>query len=767
MTKTCRDMLRISCFFLLSLAVGCEPSGVQAPVESFDTPSSELPAIDLVTDDGSTPASPNPLPFAVEVKSEAATRIEVWVYADPWMSAPVATRVLDQVGADFAASFDVEGIPMTQEVLYYGFRAWGPNWTFDADWVPGSENGFNQDVDGDGNRFNPNKLLTDPRSLEVSHDPIHSEWTDGTVYATGPLYRNLDSGGVAPKSIYISDAPMSDEPPIVRPLAEDIIYETHVRGFTALDESIPLSLRGTYAGAALKADYLADLGITAIEFLPVHETQNQQNDMTPDSTEGDNYWGYASNSFFSLERRYASDKSAGGPSREFAAMVDAFHERDIKVFIDVVFNHTGEGGLWSGESDTASLLSWRGLDNAGYYQLAEDPAYYYDNNGVGPNFNAAVPLARDYMFDALRKYRDVFAIDGYRFDLASVLGNECVQGCFSFDKFNPDNILNRAARDLPARDASGSGVDLIAEPWAIGAGTYQLGEFPAGWSEWNAEYRDTVRKDQNELGLSAVTLGALANLVGGSASLFGDDGRAAANSINFISAHDGLTHNDIYACNGSDNGQSWPFGPSDGGHSENHSWDQGGDRALQLRASRTAMALLGLSKGTPMIQGGDESLRTLQCNNNAYNLDSTGNYTSWMHNTEQQDYYAFVRSLFNLRNEIANLKVGSFLSGEDTDGDDVPGVQWFHPDGNLLSDDDFNDSNQHAMLWRVDESEVGGEGEYAFAYNGDASPRTFMLPLGDWNLVCDTSTGQPCGESAPVDAAFSVNARSLAVFYRD
>jgi isoamylase len=342
----------------------------------------------------------------------------------------------------------------------------------------------------------------DPYARELSHDPLTPANLDGTTYASGPLHRSQDSGSVAPKGIVLASDKRSVGTRPTRAFKDDIVYEVHVRGLTMNDSSIPAADRGTYRGAGLKAAYLKSLGVTAVEFLPVQETQNDTNDVVPESTADDNYWGYSTLNYFAPDRRYAADRSPGGPTREFKAMVKAFHDQGIKVLIDVVYNHTGEGGSWSStDSATYNVLSFRGLDNPTYYTLTSDLQHTWDNTGVGGNYNTRNPIAQNLIVDSLAYWRDTLGVDGFRFDLASVLGNTCEVGCFNFDKMDSGHALNRIVRELPPRPAGGgAGVDLVAEPWAIGGNSYQVGSFPSGWSEWNGLYRDTLRQSQNKLG---------------------------------------------------------------------------------------------------------------------------------------------------------------------------------------------------------------------------------------------------------------------------
>jgi glycogen operon protein len=602
-------------------------------------------------------------------------------------------------------------------------------------WTKGSSAGFLSDVDAQGNRFNPNKLLIDPYAHEISHDPINATWTDGTVYASGPRYRNLDSGNVAPKSILWVPVNQSIGTKPARAQKDDIIYEVNVRGLTKNDSSVPTALQGTYAGAALKASYLASLGVTAVEFLPVQETQNDSNDDTPNSTAGQNYWGYSTLDYFSPDRRYSSNKVAGGPTSEFQTMVKAFHDQGIKVYIDVVYNHTGEGGAWNAnDPSTYSVFSWRGLDNPTYYELTSDVQFSYDNTGVGGNYNTYNTVAQNLIVDSLAYWRDTMGVDGFRFDLASVLGNTCTAGCFNFSGTDSNTAASRIVRELQPRPATGgSGIDLYAEPWAIGGNSYQLGNFPTGWSEWNGSFRDTVRQAQNDLGVSTITTGQLATRIAGSSDLFAS--RKPWNSANLLVVHDGFTLNDLYSCNGPNNNQAWPYGPSDGGNSTNYSWDQGGAAPAQRAAARVGFALLMLSAGTPLMTGGDEYLRSLHCNNNAYNVDSTANWLNYTWGSDQNQFNAFVRGMIAFRKSHAALRPVDFYSSAQ--------LAWWTPAGATPDATYFNSGSNHAIAFQLD----GGSLEDTYssiyaAYNGWSGNVNFILPspgkTANWYRVTDT-----------------------------
>ncbi|HEY1014012.1 MAG TPA: alpha-amylase family glycosyl hydrolase, partial [Herpetosiphonaceae bacterium] len=509
---------------------------------------------------------------------------------------------------------------------------------------------------------------------------------------------------------------------------------------------------------------------TAIEFLPIHETQNDANDVAA-TTAGDNYWGYATLNFFAPDRRYSFDKSAGGPTKEWKAMVAAFHAQGIKVYVDVVFNHTGEGGLYDGTGDTVNVLSWRGLDNPAYYELKSDNRFYADNTGVNGNFNAANTIARNQIIDSLAYWKNTLGVDGFRFDLASVLGNSCANTCFNFDKMDGANTLNRAVNELPVRPAGGgAGVDLIAEPWAIGDGTYQVGNFPSGWAEWNGIYRDTFRKDQNKLGAEAVTPGQLASRFAGSSDLYGDDGRKPWHSVNFIVAHDGFTLRDLYAYNSKQNTQPWPYGPSDGGEDNNNSWDQGGSASLQRQAARTGMALLMLSAGVPMINAGDEMYRTQYGNNNAYNLDSDKNWLNYGDATSNANFFNYSKKLMAFRNAHPALRPANFFSGTDSNGNGLKDIAWL-TDGGWEADGAYMaNAGNHFLAFRIDGTQFGdGASSIYVAYNGWSGNVTATLPANlpgkRWYRVGDTAPwmeGQDNFRAAGQEELLNVTSYGLA-----
>jgi glycogen operon protein len=538
----------------------------------------------------------------------------------------------------------------------YGFRCWGPNWPFAFEWTRGgSAAGFVCDVDAAGNRFNPNKLLFDPYARELSHDretpdlkEIHGQ--DAGMYGSGPgaytgrgslrpavVRREFDTGPWAPKSVVVhDDTSFGRKPRIAQKNA--IIYEAHVRGLTRHRssarltsilrgiagfedvEDVPDELRGTYAGAGRMAKYLRALGITAIELLPVHEFANDLNtegspgwDRSIDEPPHGNYWGYMTYGYFAPDLRYAFDKSPGGPTREFKQMVRDFHDAGLEVYLDVVYNHSGEGGLWDETGDTAELLSMRGLDNADYYALTGGNRFYWDSTGCGNNLDASQPVVQRLIKDSLAYWTCEMGVDGFRFDLATVLGR--TSPGFGFEG---GATLLKDIADFAAREQ----IEVIAEAWDLSG--YHVGDFPRGWAEWNGAYRDAVRRflkgDGNAL--------AFADTVNGDYLRFADQG-GPQKSVNFITAHDGFTLTDLVSYNERNNSVSWPFGPSDGGADSNLSWDSSGNQGLRRQRLRNFLTVLCFSRGTPMILSGDEFARTQNGNNNPYKIDSVGVWNNY------------------------------------------------------------------------------------------------------------------------------------------
>jgi glycogen operon protein len=655
------------------------------------------------------------------VFSERASRIEVWLYREPRGAAEVARIVLAPAPTaplrTWSSTVPLAPLVATHRfagAISYGLRAWGPNWPFDPAWAPGSQAGFRTDVDDAGNRFCPNKLLLDPYARELSHDPAPRLSTidpnePADDYDTGPDHRAIDTGRLAPKAVLpLQAARASTGTKPRRPLRDDVVYEVHVRGFTKLDPTIPDPLRGTYRGAGMKAAYLRDLGVTAVELLPVHHFASEQND--DGDPRGDNYWGYMTLGYFAPNRRYASDRTPGGPTREFQEMVRAFHEAGIKVFLDVVYNHTGEGLLsrmTEGEDSRgddrlqrpsrARLLSLRGLDDAAYYTLRSNPDLdggrrnqrYQDDSACGPDLNVAHPAVQRLVLDSLAYWSAEMGVDGFRFDLAPVLGNALPAEGFRFDAASPGSLLVRIGERLPVRSADApGGVDLIAEPWA--SGPYHLGQFPAGWAEWNDVFRKTLRSLENAFRVRSVPPWQLANALSGSAQQLppGGEGRGPPWSLNYVASHDGHTLRDVFSYGNADD-----------------AWDHGGDPARQRQAVRNALALLCTASGVPMLQGGDELFRTLGGRTNTVAVDDESTWLHWegidallraeaagdaalLAEARRRDdvrTFEFARALLRFRAAHPALRPARFFTGLVQPGSALRDLAWYGADGSELA----------------------------------------------------------------------------------
>ncbi len=669
----------------------------------------------------------------VRVRADAATRVAVYFYSAKTGVAESLAVTMTHAAAGEPWGADVPFATLAAAGLaappyLYGYRAWGANWPYDPAWTKGSSAGFVVDVDDAGDRYNPNKLLFDPYAREMSHDPIEPTQLSGAPYETGANNRATDDGKVAPKAIVTAPDTTSTGTAPTRPLKDDIVYEVHLRGLTMNDPSVPAALQGTFAGAAMKATTLAALGVTAIELMPIHETQNDTNDTSGPSA---NYWGYSTLAYFAPDRRYSSDKTPGGPTREMKAMVAAFHAQGIKVFLDVVYNHTAEGGVNAANPGEVELLSFRGLDNGAYYELAADHVTPVDYTGTGGDFNTGNGVVRDLVVDSLAYWTRQMGIDGYRFDLAAVLGNSCTSVCYTWAPTDPDGILARALTTLP------SGTPLIAEPWGVGDGTYQLGNFPKGWSEWNGVFRDSMHVAQNQLGTTAIAPSTLVAKIEGSPDSYDNSGRTPAASINYVDCHDGFTLNDEYPYDAPDNEQAYPLGPSSGGSTSDDPWNQGGAAADQVQAARTGLALVALSAGVPMFQGGDEMLRTQSGNNNAYNLDDSAMWLDWSLATTR---------LLAFRTAHPALRPAAFWDGADHNGNGLPDIAFFDNTGAVASAAYLANTANHFFTWRIDGTEAADSVRSIWiAWNGWTAAIAAPVPaLGtgpSWYSAGDSGSG--------------------------
>lgn len=721
-------------------------------------------------------------------------------------------------GSDGVWRAKLSGVP---KGALYAFRCWGPNWPLSPEWRRGNNAaGFLSDVDGAGNRFNPNKVLFDPYARELSHDretpdikEVHGH--NAAMYGTGPgtyqgmsdrhppvVRREFDTGPWAPKGIVVRDSASTGTKPRI-PQKDAAIYEAHVRGLTRHPsssrlrailtdipgfeavEDIPPELRGTYAGAGRMAGYLKALGYTAIELLPVHEFANDLNpegspgwDREVDEPPHGNYWGYMTYGFFAPDTRYAHDRSPGGPTREFKHMVKEFHDQGIEVYLDVVYNHTGEGGLWDAIGDTAELLSFRGLDNAGYYALAAGNRHYWDSSGCGNNLDASKVAVSNLIKDSLKYWSGTMGVDGFRFDLATVLGRTGQGFAFQGGGKLLEEIATMAGKE---------GIEVIAEAWDIGG--YHVGDFPKGWAEWNGEYRDEIRRflkgDGNAPGFAAA--------VNGDYARFHDQG-GPHKSVNFITAHDGFTLMDLVSYNNKNNEVLWPFGPSDGGADNNQSWDSGGSQALRRQRLRNFLAIQYFSRGVPMTLGGDEFGRTQNGNNNPYKIDSIGiwqnydmiatsspnavstggsgayhdNYGRDGHASGRNGLFAFTRFLIGLRRKHPSLRQDKFADLALDSGKDV--TYWFkRPDG--VSD--VRDGDR-ALHWRIDGSAIGGD-DFLIGLNLGPGQVEFALPPPRggrlWRRIADTAAWAEGvgnfwapGAQEAMGAPYRVHPYSLVIF---
>jgi isoamylase len=531
-----------------------------------------------------------------------------------------------------------------------------------------------------GHRFNPNKIVLDPYARSIGRD---GRWADELFgYHVGDPEADLscderDNAAYASLAVVIDTAyTWGDDRPPRTPWNKTIIYELHVKGFTQLHPDVPERLRGTYAGLASEAaiQHLVRLGITAVELLPVHHFLKDRHLVERGLT---NYWGYNTLAFFAPESGYAAPHLPQDAVQQFKMMVAALHAAGIEVILDVVYNHTAEG------SHLGPTLSLRGIDNAAYYKLSpEDPRYYMDYTGCGNSLNVRHPRVLQLIMDSLRYWATEMHVDGFRFDLASTLARELYEvdrlGAF-FDIIHQDPILSQ--------------LKLIAEPWDLGVGGYQVGNFPVLWSEWNGKYRDVVRRFwKGDGGL----LSEFATRLSGSSDLYQGDGRKPYASINFITCHDGFTLYDLVSYNekhNEANGENNQDGADD-----NNSWNCGAEgptddpaiQALRWQQMRNFMTTLLLSEGVPMLLVGDELCHSQQGNNNAYCQDNELTWINWELTEEQQAWHDFVRSLTQLRRTQPVFQRRKFFQGRAIHGEGIQDISWFEPSGQEMTEEAWN-----------------------------------------------------------------------------
>jgi isoamylase len=530
-----------------------------------------------------------------------------------------------------------------------------------------------------GHRFNPHKVLLDPyakaigRKLEAWTPELFGYKIDDP--GADLTFDEQDSAAVAPLGMVMDDSfDWGDDAPPTTPWHRTIIYETHVKGLTKKLPGIPESIQGTYAGLASDEAmaFLQDLGITAVELLPVHHHLDDSFLMERGLT---NYWGYNTLSFFAFEPTYASTGDPHAAMREFKGMVKRLHQSGIEVILDVVYNHTAEG------SERGATLSFRGLDNASYYRLSQEhPRYYEDFTGCGNTLSMQNPAGLRLLMDSLRYWVTEMHVDGFRFDLASALARELYGwdklGSF-FDAIGQDPVLSR--------------VKLIAEPWDIGMGGYQVGNFPTGWAEWNGRYRDEVRRFWK----GTDRANELAQRLSGSADLYNHSGRQPHASVNFITAHDGFCMRDLVSYNDKHNEANTEENRD--GANDNESWNCGVEgetddeaiRELRKRQAKNQLATLFLSQGVPMMLAGDERWHTQNGNNNTFCQDNDLTWLSWEWNKDQLEMLNFTKELIQLRLSEHVLSRKDFLTGQPPAEGLPKDVVWWNPDGREMNEEDW------------------------------------------------------------------------------
>ncbi|MGO9792583.1 MAG: glycogen debranching protein GlgX [Solirubrobacteraceae bacterium] len=649
------------------------------------------------------------------------------------------------------------------------------NWhTYLPDIGPGQRYGYR--VYGpyrpqDGHRFNPSKLLVDPYAraidgpVDFSHANVLPYVPTGAADADREIDHDDDASAI-PKSVVIDDSFFweGDRPPRV-PFADTVIYETHVRGFTMRHPAVREDLRGTYAGLASDPAiaYLKDLGVTAVELLPVHHICDESF-LTERGLK--NYWGYSTIGFLAPHSEYAATGKRGEQVREFKGMVKALHRAGIEVILDVVYNHTAEG------NQLGPMLSLRGVDNKSYYRLApESLAHYVDFTGCGNSLNPSHPSVLRLIMDSLRYWVTECHVDGFRFDLAAALAREFFDvGRLSafFDVIHQDPVISQ--------------VKLIAEPWDIGPGGYQVGNFPILWSEWNGEYRDVMR----DFWKGATNCGVFASRLVGSSDIYQDDGRDPFASINFITAHDGFTLADLVAYEQKRNDIN-EEGNRDGTN-DNRSWNCGVEGAtddprilaLRSRQQRNFLTTLLLSQGTPMLLGGDELGRTQRGNNNAWCQDNEISWYDWTETPDSKMLHAFTKRLIALRRAHPVFRRESFLSGSELRGSGLPDAWWFRSDGRRMLSVDWQQGERALAIFLngLELPDPGSRGQqikddsFMIMFNATGEDRSFILPRRrfgvEWAL--EISTAEPEREAGSVTFAartqVAVIAHSIVVLKR-
>jgi glycogen operon protein len=696
------------------------------------------------------PGRPYPLGAAVHkngtnfaIFSQDATRVELCLFnSDGEQTACIALRE--------RTAYVWHGLVLDiKPGQLYGYRIHGP-------WEPDQ-----------GHRFNPSKLLVDPYAKAISGDvdwkaPIFpydlASGDDGKI-------DEQDSAAGVPKSVVIDNKfDWGDDSLPETPLADSVIYEVHVKGFSVRNPMVPEKLRGTYAGLAHESsiNYFKKLGITAVELLPVHHFIDEGHLVDKGLSD---YWGYNTLGYFAPMSRYSSSGDRGGQVRDFKEMVKALHAAGIEVILDVVYNHTCEG------NHMGPMLSWKGVCNATYYRTVEgDPRHYMDYTGTGNTLNVRNPQVLKMLMDSLRYWVTEMHVDGFRFDLAATLAREL------HDVSRLSSFFDTIHQDPTLAD-----VKLIAEPWDVGDGGYQVGQFPVLWAEWNGIYRDTIRRFWKG---DAGQLSDFANRLTGSSDLYQFDGRKPYASINFITAHDGFTLCDLVSYNEKHNEAN--HDDNKDGANDNESWNMGTEgptddpqiNTLRERQIRNFLATLMLSQGVPMLAGGDEVARSQRGNNNCYCQDNELTWFDWDLDDSRKRLRDFTSQLIQFRLSHPNLHRRKFFQDRQIrrkDGNTViQDIAWYNPDGNQVGDEVWNAGwnrsiglllNGQTLQVTNEEGKPVIDGSFLILVNASHEGVEFTLPPplvgSNWNQVIDTENIDEPFAKVVVDAKVIVGGRSL------
>ena len=676
--------------------------------------------------------------------SEHATKVELCLF-----DSPDAERESQRVALPDQTDMAWHGyLPDVHPGQLYGYRVHGP-------YEPEQ-----------GHRFNPNKVLLDPYAKAIGRD---LRWGDETFgYAIGDEDEDLsrddrDNAAGAPLGAVIDTAfTWGDDAPPAVPRHNMVIYEAHVKGFSRLHPEIPENLRGTYLGLASQPaiEHFKRLGVNAVELMPVHHRVDDRHLVDKGLN---NFWGYNTLAFFAPDTRYASAGVGPESVREFKRMVHALHSAGIEVILDVVYNHTAEG------NHLGPTLSLRGIDNSSYYRLVHDnPRYYMDYTGCGNTLNMQQPRVLQLIMDSLRYWVLEMHVDGFRFDLASALARELHEvdklGAF-FDIIHQDPVLSQ--------------VKLIAEPWDLGEGGYQVGNFPVGWNEWNGKYRDTVRRFwRGDEG----TVSEFATRLCGSSDLYESSNRRPYASVNFVTAHDGFTIEDLVSYNEKHNEANGEDNRD--GESNNLSWNCGAEGPtddaqvieLRERQKRNLVATLFLSQGVPMLRGGDELSHTQQGNNNANCQDNEISWLDWNLDERREDFLEFVATVAGLKRRHPVLHRPKFFQGRPIRGTDVKDIIWLDPSGEEMADEAWNAGFVRSIGVRLAGDAIGEVDEHGerlagdtmlLLFNADGNPIDFRLPPHaaeeHWELLFDTAQRRPNRTDFPQAEPYVLQGRSVAV----